>query len=31
VRLELTDAGFDLSALSQFRSRLVAHELQAMA
>jgi transposase len=29
--LALTDAGFDFSVLSQFRTRLVAHELQGMA
>jgi hypothetical protein len=29
--LELTDAGFDFSVLSQFRSRLVVHDLQTMA
>jgi transposase len=29
--LELTDPGFDFSVLSQFRSRLVAHDLQGMA
>jgi transposase len=29
--LELTDAGFDFTVLSQFRTRLVAHDLQAMA
>jgi hypothetical protein len=29
--LELTDPGFDFSVLSQFRTRLVAHDLQGMA
>jgi transposase len=29
--LELTDDGFDFSVLSQFRARLVAHQLQGMA
>jgi transposase len=29
--LELTDGGFDFSVLSQFRTRLVAHDLQPMA
>jgi transposase len=29
--LELTDPGFDLTVLSQFRTRLVAHDLQPMA
>jgi transposase len=29
--LELTDDGFDFTVLSQFRSRLVAHDLQGMA
>jgi transposase len=29
--LELTDAGFDFTVLSQFRSRLVGHDLQGMA
>jgi hypothetical protein len=29
--LELTDDGFDFSVLSQFRARLVAHDLQTMA
>lgn len=29
--LELTDPGFDFSVLSQFRTRLVAHELQNVA
>src|SRR2546430_10052754 len=29
--LELTDPGFDFSVLSQFRARLVAHDLQGMA
>jgi transposase len=29
--LALTDPGFDFSVLSQFRTRLVAHELQGMA
>jgi transposase len=29
--LELTDDGFDFSVLSQFRTRLVAHDLQTIA
>ena len=29
--LELTDEGFDFTVLSQFRTRLVAHDLHAMA
>lgn len=29
--LALTDPGFDFSVLSQFRARLVAHDLQGMA
>src|SRR4051812_37502090 len=29
--LELTDPGFDFSVLSQFRTRLVAHDLQGVA
>jgi transposase len=29
--LELTDPGFDFSVLSQFRTRLVAHDLQTVA
>jgi transposase len=29
--LELTDPGFDFTVLSQFRTRLVAHQLQGMA
>jgi transposase len=29
--LELTDPGFDFTVLSQFRTRLVAHDLQPMA
>lgn len=29
--MQLTDPGFDFSVLSQFRTRLVAHDLQGMA
>jgi transposase len=29
--LELTDPGFDFTVLSQFRTRLIAHDLQSMA
>jgi hypothetical protein len=29
--LELSDSGFDFTVLSQFRTRLVAHDLQPMA